>query len=104
MTGMAISFAELALCDLRQTLARYREEGASGVGSVLVTELLESIRVLAEHPDSGRIVPEFEHSFLRELIHPPFRILYHRGPRSVRMVRVLRSDPSRYLPVSGEST
>ena len=100
MTGMAISFAELALRDFRQAQARYREEGASG-GSVPVTELLESIRALAEHPDTGRIVPEFEHSFLRELIHPPFRILYHRGPRSVRVVRVLRSDPSRYLPVSG---
>ena len=104
MTEMAISFAELALSDLGQAQVRYPEEEAPGGGSVPVTELLESIRSLAGHPDKGRVVPEFGHAFLRELIHPPFRILYHRGPRFVSVVRVLRSDSSRHLPVAGENT
>ena len=104
MTGMAISFAELAISDLKQAQDRFAEQVAPGGDSGPVTELLESIRALAEHPDSGRIVPEFGHSFLRELIHPSFRILYHRGPRFVRVLRVLRSDPSRHLPVPGDST
>jgi len=40
----------------------------------------------------GRVVPEFEQPFLRELIHPPFRIVYRREPRRVRIVRVWRSE------------
>ena len=40
----------------------------------------------------GRVVPEFEQPFLRELIHPPLRIVYRREPRRVRIVRVWRSE------------
>jgi hypothetical protein len=28
----------------------------------------------------GCLVPEFDQPFLREFIHPPFRIVYHRDP------------------------
>jgi hypothetical protein len=40
----------------------------------------------------GRIVPEFDQPFLRELIRPPFRIVYRRDPKHVRVVRVWRSE------------
>lgn len=40
----------------------------------------------------GRIVPEFDQRFLRELIRPPFRIIYRRDPKHVRIVRVWRSE------------
>ena len=43
-------------------------------------------------PDMGRIVPEFGPQFLRELIHPPFRIVYRREPKYVRIVRIRRSE------------
>ena len=48
----------------------------------------------------GRIVPEFDQPFLRELIRPPFRIVYRRDPRRVRVVRVWRSE--RLLNVPNE--
>jgi hypothetical protein len=39
-------------------------------------------------------VPEFGESFLREQIHPPFRIIYHFAPHRVRVVRVWNSPGS----------
>ena len=47
---------------------------------------------LAEFPDSGRVVPESETPWLRELVHPPFRIVYRVDGERVRIVRVWRSE------------
>jgi len=58
------------------------------------------VEVLADHPDIGRVVPEFDQPFLRELIHPPFRIVYRRDPFRVRIVRVWRSARLLRLPAS----
>lgn len=48
----------------------------------------------------GRTVPEFDRPLLRELIHPPFRIVYRLEPKRVRIVRVWRSE--RLLPRLGD--
>jgi len=61
------------------------------------------VEVLADHPDIGRIVAEFGQPFLRELIHPPFRIVYRRDPDRVRIVRVWRSERLLRLPTSARS-
>ena len=37
-------------------------------------------------------MPEFDRTFVRELIHPPFRIVYRLEPKRVRIVRVWRSE------------
>jgi toxin ParE1/3/4 len=50
-----------------------------------------SVERLADFPESGRIVPEFGIVHLREIIHPPFRIVY-RLDHGVRIVRVWRSE------------
>jgi toxin ParE1/3/4 len=46
----------------------------------------------------GGVVPEFDQPFLRELIQPPFRIVYRRDPQRVRIVRVWRSERLLHLP------
>ena len=60
------------------------------MGKRLIAEIVERIETLREHPDIGLVVPEFDQPFLRELIHPPFRIVYRRKPKQVRIVRVWR--------------
>jgi toxin ParE1/3/4 len=92
MSRMAISFAESALRDLEEVRTWYVEQGVPEVGTRLVQGVLQRIQVLAEHPDIGRVVPEFDQPFLRELIHPPFRIVYRRDPQRLRIVRVWRSE------------
>jgi plasmid stabilization system protein ParE len=68
-----------------------------------VEAVFERIQALADDPDMGRVVPEFDRPFLRELIHQPFRIVCRRDPRRVRVVRVWRSERLLQLPaVDGE--
>ena len=70
-----IRLAASALADLEDIRAWYSERGTPEVGTQLVGAIIDRIEALADHPDLGRVVPEFEQPFLRELIHPPFRIV-----------------------------
>ena len=99
---MVISFAESALGDLEEMQAWYTEQGVSGVGARLTEEVFRRVQALADHPDMGRVVPEFDQPLLRELIHPPFRIVYRRDPQRVRIVRVWRSERLLLLPTDGD--
>jgi plasmid stabilization system protein ParE len=81
-----------ALRDLKEIMTWYAGQGVSDIGERLVVEVFEQVETLAAHPDMGRVVPEFGQSFLRELIHPPFRIVYRHDTRHVRVVRVRRSE------------
>lgn len=87
-----ISFAVAALGDLRDVLEYYREQQGPSIGEKLVGDVIKNIELLAQHPDMGRIVPEFELKYLKELIHPPFRIVYRRDKNKVRIIRVWRSE------------
>jgi toxin ParE1/3/4 len=98
MAKVAIRFAESALADLESILAWYAEQRVPDVGKRLIGEIVASIEALADHPDIGRIVPEFDQPFLRELIRPPFRIVYRRDPQRVRVVRVWRSERLLKMP------
>jgi toxin ParE1/3/4 len=73
MPRTVISFAESALLDLEAVHPWYAEQGVPEVGAKLVEEVFQSVQALADHPDMGRMVREFDQAFLRGLIHPPFR-------------------------------
>ena len=89
---LSISLAESALKDLQDILAYYTEQKTPETGRRLVAEILDDIQLLADQPDMGRKVPEFDQDILRELIRPPFRIVYRRDPQQIRVVRVWRSE------------
>ena len=92
MPGIAVGFAESALRDLEEIRGWYAEQGAPEVGDRLVAEVFQRVERLVDHPDLGRVVPEFGQPLLRELIHPPFRIVYRRDPLRIRVVRIWRSE------------
>lgn len=98
MPRIRVSLAASALRDLEEVLAYYREQGIPQTGERLVGEVIAQIESLADHPDRGRVVPEFSMAALRELIHPPFRIVYRREPEKVRIVRIWRSERLLKLP------
>ena len=58
----------------------------------MLAEVVSQIERLADFPGSGRIVPEFGVAHLREIIHPPFRIVYRLEDTRVRVVRIWRSE------------
>ena len=103
MPRTVISFAEFALRDLEEVRTWYVEQGVPEIGVRLVEEVLQRIQALAEHPDLGRVVPEFDQPFLRELIHPPFRIVYRRDPQQLRVVRVWRSERLLHLSTADDA-
>lgn len=85
--------------------AWYAEQGVPDVGPRLVEEVLQRVQTLIGHPDLGRVVPEFDQAFLRELSHPPYGIVYRRDPQRVRVVRVWRSERLlRLTAVAGEGS
>lgn len=97
-SGLAITFADSAVRDLEEIVSYYTEQQAPQVGRRLVADIISSIELLSQQPDMGRIVPEFEVEFLRELIRPPFRIVYRREQARIRVVRIWRGERLLKLP------
>ncbi|MBF0290973.1 MAG: type II toxin-antitoxin system RelE/ParE family toxin [Nitrospinae bacterium] len=99
---MKITFAASAVRDMEGLLNWYAEQSAPEVGHRFVEEIFGQVERLASHPQSGRIVPEFDQPFLRELIHPPFRIVYKLEREKVRVVRIWRSERRLRIPTTEE--
>ena len=68
------------------------------MGERLLREVVSHVERLADFPESGRVVPEFGVAQLREVIYPPFRIVYRLDDGRVRVVRVWRSERSLKMP------
>lgn len=98
MPAINIRLAETAVADLEEVKRWYAEQGVPDVGNRLISEIFERVEKLRDHPEIGRVVPEFDQPFLRELIQPPFRIVYRRDPKHIRIVRVWRSERLLQLP------
>ncbi len=97
-TKIKISFAVSARHDLEDVLEYYNEQKVPHIGKRLVAKVIKEIELLADHPEIGRVVPEFGKDFLRELIRPPFRIVYRKDKNNIRIVRVWRSERLLILP------
>lgn len=95
---LKISFALSAVTDLEDVLEFYKEQKVPHVGEKLVQKVFQDIELLSEQPDIGRIVPELDLKYLRELIRPPFRIVYRRDTDKIRIIRVWRSERLLILP------
>jgi toxin ParE1/3/4 len=93
-----ITFAVSAAQDFEAIRTWYADQQIPEVGERLLGEIFSALERLANFPRSGRIVPEFGISQLREIIHPPFRIVYRVDKGSVRIVRVWRSERLLKMP------
>ena len=95
---LSVTFAESAILDLEEIREYYREQQVPEVGERFLQEIITLIEDLTTYPDRGRIVPEFNQLLLRELIHPPFRIVYRRSSQRIAIVRVWRCERLMKLP------
>lgn len=97
-----VDFSHSARQDLLDIVEWYVSQGAPEVGRRLAAQVIDRTQQLSAFPDSGRMVPEFETPWLRELEMPPFRIVYRRDESVVTVVRVWRSE--RLMdPVDGDA-
>jgi toxin ParE1/3/4 len=92
MAGLRVGFALSAQDDLVGILEWYASQQVPEVGKRLVASVIGHVEQLEAFPDSGKMVPEFETPWLRELELPPYRIVYRRDADAVTIVRVLRSE------------
>ncbi len=95
---VSISFASSAVTDLEDLQAYYNSEDAPDAGKRPAGDIIIQIERLADHPLSGRIVPEFNVEHLREIILPPFRIVYRYDKKKVRIIRIWRSERQLKMP------
>lgn len=95
---MKVSISNSAMNDLENMIDYYTEEGTSQIGLKFAKEIIEHIQVLADHPDMGRIVPEFQLPHIREMIVAPFRVVYLREESAIKVIRVWRSERPLVLP------
>lgn len=95
---MKVIIARSALSDLQEIKDYYLEQGVPDIGQDFVNAILKDVQRLRDHPDSGRKVPEFDQDSIREIIRPPFRVVYLRNAASVSLVRVWRSERLLVLP------
>jgi plasmid stabilization system protein ParE len=68
-------WAPSARLDLRE-ISSYIAESRPEASIRFVKSILESVEHLAQFPESGRIVPEFEEPTIREIVRRPCRIVY----------------------------
>jgi len=47
------------------------------------------VRSLERFPDSGRVVPEYQRTEIRELLVNPYRVPYHRAEDAISILAVL---------------
>ena len=87
-----VTFAASAVEDLEAMRAWYAERQALDVGERQLGAVVSQVERLVEFPESGGVVPEFGLARLREVMHPPFRIVYRLDGDRVRVVRVWRNE------------
>lgn len=51
-------------------------QGSPHYTSVVVSRLISATDRLVPFPESGRAVPEFDDPLVREVVHPPYRLVY----------------------------
>ena len=95
---MKILISSSAFSDLEAIKEYYENEGVAHIGDEFVVSIISHIQTLSDNPDIGRKVPEFDQQKIRELIHPPFRIVYLREEISIHVIRIWRSERLLVLP------
>ena len=86
-----VVWANAAIDDL-QRLREYFEPASPRFAEKLMDQLISRTRMLADFPQSGRVVPEFENAQLREVRSGNYRIIYRlEQTDTVEIARIFHS-------------
>ena len=69
----------------------------------LTAGILSAVEKVAEFPNLGRLVPEFQREDLRELVYGSYRIVYLREDEGVTGVRVVHGSRDLHRVFAGET-
>lgn len=71
-----INWTQLALSDL-ENIHEYISDDSQRYAQITVNKIYNRVKSLIRQPYSGRIVPEFEDTSIRELIEGNYRIVHY---------------------------
>ena len=89
---MKIEFTTSAISDLEDIKIYYTEELVPQIGEEIISKIISHVEMLSAHPEIGRIVPEFQVTHIRELIHSPFRVVYQINDSVIYIIKIWRSE------------
>ena len=55
---------------------RFIAQDAPAAATRVIRRIRADVRLLAQHPQQGRIVPEYDDPAIREIIVAPYRVVY----------------------------
>ena len=86
-----IRWTELSVDDLK-TIRDYIAQDSVRYASITINRIYDRAQILSKQPLSGRIVPEFDDSKIRELIIGNYRLVYLIiNEESVEILRIYNS-------------
>ena len=74
-----------------QEIRAYIARDSQRYARIVVERLVAAVERLNDYPLSGRVVPEVGQSTLREVIEPPYRIVYRVRAELLEVVAVVHS-------------
>ena len=90
----AVLWTEQAQADLTAIRA-FISQDSPHYASVIIARLIAATDRLVPFPESGRAVPEFDDPLVREVVCPPYRIVYRlTGLDEVHVLTVHHSSQS----------
>ena len=87
---MTIDWSEQAIADVEE-IRRFIARDAPAFAELFVDRIFEAVERLADFPLSGREVPEFLRSDLREIILGSYRIIYQMREESISIATVFHT-------------
>ncbi len=74
-----------------QEIRAYIARDSQRYARIVTERLVAAVERLTDHPLSGRVVPEVGQNTLREVIEPPYRIVYRVRAELLEVVAVVHS-------------
>jgi toxin ParE1/3/4 len=90
-----VTWADSAVDDFAD-VADYIAKDSEFYAAAVVRELVEAGRSLSLFAERGRIVPEYRHISIRELLVRDYRLVYKVGAGAVHVLRVIHG--ARHVP------
>jgi toxin ParE1/3/4 len=72
-----------------ENIRNYIKKDSSFYSNVYIEKILDSIAILQDFPEIGRIVPEFNEQNIREKIFGNYRIIYEITTKQINIIAVI---------------
>jgi plasmid stabilization system protein ParE len=88
---MIIEISDLALQDL-ENIKDYIKKDSKYYANLFIERIFTSMYYLTDHPKIGRIVPEFNIDYVREIFFESYRIIYKIQKDMIYIVTVIHGS------------